>query len=139
GRNYNMMNLKSDRAFIDFEFRNYQNRLFRATRELRRNSKRFDDVRPPKAVMYREEHGTWVPLDHTDAAKVIGLSYDNFKRTIIIPQGQFREFLELGAADRTRMMKEIFQLHRFDLQDKVRLLTSENNSKLDQAEGQLKG
>jgi DNA repair exonuclease SbcCD ATPase subunit len=38
--------------------------------------------------------------------KIIGLSYSNFKRTIIIPQGQFKEFLELGAAERTNMMKE---------------------------------
>jgi DNA repair exonuclease SbcCD ATPase subunit len=40
---------------------------------------------------------------------IIGLSYENFKRTIIIPQGQFKEFIELGAKERTDMMKEIFQ------------------------------
>src|SRR5690625_2233687 len=37
------------------------------------------------------------------------------------------------------MMKEIFQLHRFDLQDKTRSLTRENKSLLDHTEGQLKG
>src|SRR5699024_1019652 len=43
GRNYNMMNLKSDRAYIEFDFRNHENRIFRACRELKRNSRRFDD------------------------------------------------------------------------------------------------
>src|SRR5690625_6214315 len=37
------------------------------------------------------------------------------------------------------MMKEIFQLHRFDLQDKTRSLSRENKSLLDHTEGQLKG
>ncbi|WP_435523462.1 hypothetical protein [Chryseobacterium indoltheticum] len=71
--------------------------------------------------------------------KLVGLSYANFKRTIIIPQGQFKEFLELGATDRTNMMKEIFSLQRFDLQNNVSVLNSKNRSELDQLEGQLKG
>lgn len=78
-------------------------------------------------------------MEHSNAEKLIGLSYANFKRTIIIPQGQFKEFLELGATDRTNMMKEIFSLQRFDLQNNVSVLNSKNKSELDQLEGQLKG
>lgn len=139
GRNYNMMNLKSDRAYIEFDFRNHENKIYRACRELRRNSRRFEEVRPPVVTFYKKENDQWVPLDHTNAEKIIGLSYHNFKRTIIIPQGQFQEFLELRPTARTEMMKEIFQLHRFDLQDKTRSLTRENKSLLDHTEGQLKG
>lgn len=139
GRNYNMMNLKSYRAYIGFDFRNHENRVFRASRELRRNSRRFEEVRPPKAVFYERIGDQWIPLDHVNAEKIIGLSYNNFKRTIIIPQGQFREFLELGPTARTDMMKEIFQLHRYDLQHSVRRLEGQNKSLLDQTEGQLKG
>src|SRR5690606_3261512 len=80
---------------------------------------------------------TWIPLELTNATSIIGLSYDNFKRTIIIPQGQFKEFIELGPSERTRMMKEIFGLHRFDLQDKVAKLNTENKSQLDQLNGRL--
>uniref|UniRef100_UPI0023EFCB46 SbcC/MukB-like Walker B domain-containing protein n=1 Tax=Chryseobacterium joostei TaxID=112234 RepID=UPI0023EFCB46 len=83
--------------------------------------------------------GKWIPLDHSNAETIIGLSYSNFKRTIIIPQGQFKEFLELGAADRTNMMKEIFNLQKFDLQNNVSALHARNRSELDQLEGQLKG
>ena len=139
GRNYNMMNLKSDRAYIEFDFRNHENKIFRACRELRRNSRRFEEVRPPVVTFYEKNGDQWIPLDHSNAEKIIGLSYHNFKRTIIIPQGQFQEFLELRPTARTEMMKEIFQLHRFDLQASTRSLERENQSLLDQTEGELKG
>ncbi|MBP2619006.1 AAA family ATPase [Chryseobacterium jejuense] len=138
-RAYNMMNLKSKSSYIEFDFINYENKLFRATRDFRRNSKKFEDVKPYSVTFYENIKGKWVPLDHSNAEEIIGLSYSNFKRTIIIPQGQFKEFLELGAADRTNMMKEIFSLQRYDLQNNVSALNTRNRSELDQLEGQLKG
>ncbi|WP_300675692.1 SMC family ATPase [Soonwooa sp.] len=138
-RAYNMMNLKSNRSYIEFDFVNHENKLFRATREFKRNSKNFEDVKPASSIFYEYKNGTWEPLEHTDAESIIGLNYTNFKRTIIIPQGQFKEFLELGAKERTDMIKEIFNLYRFDLQDKVTVLNKKNQSDLDQLEGKLSG
>ncbi len=136
-RAYNMMNLKSDRSFIEFDFENHEKRIFRCKREMRRNSRNFDDVKPSNTVFYEFKNEQWIPLEDSDAAKIIGLSYTNFKRTIIIPQGQFKEFLELGGKDRTTMMKEIFQLHRFDFFDKVSRLRTTNTSNLDNLDGRL--
>ena len=137
-RAYNMMNLKSNRSYIAFDFLNFENRKFRATREFKRNSKKFEDV-TSSAVFYEWKIENWQSLETTKADEIIGLSYANFKRTIIIPQGQFKEFLELGPKDRTVMMKEIFGLQRFDLQYKVSELSTENINKLSNLEGQLKG
>jgi exonuclease SbcC len=58
------------------------------------------------------------------------LSYENFRRTIIIPQGKFQEFLQLGDTDRTRMLKEIFNLQDYDLSDKIIPLERENNDSI---------
>jgi len=138
-RAYNMMNLKSNKSYIEFDFINFENKKFRATREFKRNSKNFEDVKTPTVTFYEWKNENWIPLEHSNAEKLIGLSYANFKRTIIIPQGQFKEFLELGATDRTNMMKEIFSLQRFDLQNNVSVLNAKNRSELDQLEGQLKG
>lgn len=138
-RAYNMMNLKSNRSYIEFDLINFENKKFRATREFKRNSKNFEDVKTPTVVFYEWKNENWIPLEHSNAEKIVGLSYANFKRTIIIPQGQFKEFLELGATDRTNMMKEIFGLQRFDLQQNVSSLNVKNRSELDQLEGQLKG
>lgn len=136
-RAYNMMNLRSNRSFIEFDFQNFENRTFRAVREFRRNAKRFDDVKVYNTCFYEERSGEWIPLEHTNASEILGLSYENFKRTIIIPQGQFKEFLELGAKDRTQMMKEIFGLHKYDLQDKVSTKVSETKYELAELEGKL--
>ncbi len=138
-RAYNMMNLKSDIAFIAFDFYNYEDKIFRVTREFKRNSKRFDDIKSPTVVFYEKVNNDWIPLNHSSAQEIIGLSYDNFKRTIIIPQGKFKEFIELGAKDRTQMMKEIFKLHKYDLFDKVSSLNSKNLTELNQLEGKLSG
>ncbi|MFL9834598.1 sbcc family protein [Chryseobacterium terrae] len=137
-RAYNMMNLKSNKSYIEFDFLNFENKKFRATREFRRNSKNFEDVKTPTVTFYEWKNENWIPLEHSNAEKLIGLSYANFKRTIIIPQGQFKEFLELGATDRTNMMKEIFGLQRFDLYENVAVLNTENRSELNRVEGQLK-
>ncbi|RQP09693.1 MAG: SMC family ATPase [Chryseobacterium sp.] len=139
-RNYNMLNLKSDRAYIDLEFLNFQNKKYRAVREFRRNSKRFDDVKP-SAALYEWKDEDWHPLTIVNADSVLGnLSYENFKRTIIIPQGQFREFIELGPTARTQMMKEIFpQLQQYDLASKTKLLREANTAELNHLEGRLKG
>ncbi len=138
-RAYNMMNLKSNRSYIELDFVNFENRVFKVTREFKRNSRNFEDVKSPTVILYEQIEGQWIPLESSNVQAVIGLSYENFKRTIIIPQGQFKEFIELGAKERTDMMKEIFQLHRFDLQDKVSLLYKNNQSELDQLNGQLLG
>lgn len=138
-RPYNMMNLRSKRSYIEFDFENHEGKRFRIAREFKRNSKRFEDVKPTTTVFYELKGESWVPLDCISAEKILGLSYDNFKRTIIIPQGQFKEFLELGAKDRTEMMKEIFQLQRFDLGDKISGLNKKNQSELDVLEGKLSG
>ena len=136
-RSYNMMNLRSDRMYIEFDFYNSDNKLYRVTKEVKRNSKRFDDVKTPVMVFYEKVDQVWMALEHTDAEKIIGLTYENFKRTIIIPQGQFKEFLELGAKDRTQMMMEIFDLHRFDLQDTTSSIMSKNRTDKDQLLGKL--
>ncbi|NLZ95366.1 MAG: SMC family ATPase, partial [Bacteroidales bacterium] len=138
-RNYNMMNLKSNRMYIDFEFLNFENKKYRAIREYRRNGRNFNDVKLHDATFYKWENDDWIPLEHTNAETIIGLSATNFKRTIIIPQGKFREFIELKGTDRTNMMKELFNLHHYDLYGNARSLLNSNNIELNTLEGKLSG
>lgn len=138
-RNYNMMNLKSDKMYIDFEFLNFENKKYRAIREYRRNSRNFNDVRLHDTTFYQWSKEEWIPLDHTNAETIIGLSATNFKRTIIIPQGKFREFIELRGTERTNMMKELFNLHHYDLYGNARSLYNSNNIKMNTLEGKLSG
>lgn len=136
-RAYNMMNLKSDRMYIEFDFLNFEKKKYRATREYRRNSKNFEKVIHAGTTFYEWCNENWIPLDHSNTESIIGLSAENFKRTIIIPQGKFKEFIELGGRDRTLMMKEIFNLHQFELSNSIKTLYGKNEEKLNTLLGQL--
>ena len=138
-RTYNMMNLKSNRMYIEFDFLNFENKKYRIVRESRRNSKNFEDVRPEQPILYEWINDEWQPLPHTNTEGIIGLSCENFKRTIIIPQGKFKEFIELKGGERTTMMKEIFNLHHFDLYNNVRTLYNANEQNLNTLLGKLSG
>lgn len=137
-RSYNMLNLKSNKAAIDFEFLNYEDRKFKFTADWSRK-KKFDDTTTISRTAYEWKSSEWVPLDSADATPIIGLSYDNFRRTIIIPQGKFKEFLDLKGKDRSDMMKEIFHLEKFDLSAKVSALQSATTAILNQLKGKLSG
>ena len=66
-RTYNMMNLKSNRSYIEFDFINYENKKYRATREFRRNSKNFEDVKTSNVVFYEWKNENWIPLEHSNS------------------------------------------------------------------------
>ena len=137
-RYYNMMNLKSNDLLIDFIFETGKNQTaFRATVKGKRNSRNFDDVKTLERSAYRKIGNEWIPINNEDLETAIGLSYDNFKRTIIIPQGQFQEFLQLGNKDRTQMMKELFNLGKFEFYYKVVSLESKNNEQKQLIQGKL--
>jgi len=134
-RNYNMMNLKSDSLLIDFIFKDYNETLFRFKVSASRK-KNKEEVSAFVRQTYLWEAGRWVART-LKAEEIIGLSYENFQRTIIIPQGKFQEFLQLKESERTRMMKDIFKLERFDLSDKVSALLSKVKLRKENIDGQL--
>ena len=137
-RYYNMMNLKSNELLIDFIFETGKEQTaYRAIVKGKRNGKNFEDVKALERSAYKKIGNEWIPVENEALERVVGLSYDNFKRTIIIPQGQFQEFLQLGNKDRTQMMKELFNLGKFEFYYKVTSLESKNNAKKQNIEGQL--
>lgn len=138
-RNYNMMNLKSDRLMIEFEFRNYNGELFRFECEGRRNSKNFRDVPTYRRKASQWADSRWVPMDHADGEKVTGISYQNFKRTVIVPQGHFQDFLGLTPGDRSQMLQELFHLDKYDLSERTKKLVDQNLEALHHIQGQLVG
>jgi DNA repair protein SbcC/Rad50 len=140
-RTYNMMNLRSDELLIDFECVAGKNGdRYRFTVRGKRNAKNFKDVKTFERRAYIWQNEMWIPLGEQETVEqIIGLSYDNFRRTIIIPQGRFQEFIELKDAERTKMMKELFQLEKYDLSRNVGSLSKQNDLELSNLDGQLLG
>ena len=138
---YNLMNLQSNRLFVDFEFRAGEDgRLYRATVESRRNKKKFTDVSSPKYLYHVREGDEWLPCTREEVIDAIGLNVQNFKRVVIIPQGKFQEFLLLRDKERTDMMMELFgELRRYDLGGRVAYLEGETTRRVIDLRGQLTG
>ena len=128
GKNYNLTNLRSKHLLVDYECcigeKNY-----RFVVKGRRNSNVFEKVEIRRSILVKNEAEEWQPIATTTEA-LTGISYDNFKRMVIIPQGRFQEFLELGDDARTRMLMDLFRLERFDLSDRVGVLATRNREAL---------
>lgn len=132
-RGYNMMNLKSKRLYIEFDFSHGEKR-YKFSVEGKRNSKRFEQVGTMERKVYEYEGEQLIPSKLTNAEEITGLSYENFCRTIIIPQGKFQEFLQLTETERTRMLKEIFKLEKFELYRKTVSLDNKNKENITRQE-----
>ncbi len=137
-RYYNMTNLSSSELFIEFTcLAGKDDTKYRFVVQGKRSNKNFKEVKVERKA-YQWLNETWMPVSLEDVTEnAIGLSYENFRRTVIIPQGNFQEFIELKGRDRSEMMKVLFGLERFDLAEKNKRLTERNLQELQRIEGQL--
>ncbi|ADB41857.1 AAA family ATPase [Spirosoma linguale] len=143
-RQYNMMNLKSKHLIIDFQFQaGPEQQLYKFVYEAKRHPKKHHEIGPGERRMFIRQGDEWQPIgnEKEDIAvlskQILGLDYDNFKRTIIIPQNQFREFLELSPTERTKMMNQLFKLDQYDLAARVSKLSKANDDQLAELRGLL--
>ncbi|GAB3501345.1 SMC family ATPase [Spirosoma knui] len=143
-RQYNMMNLKSKHLKIDFEFQaGPEQQVYKFIYEAKRHPKKHHEITPGERRMFIKQENDWHPIGNEKedisvlSKQILGLDYDNFKRTIIIPQNQFREFLELSPRDRTEMMNRLFKLDQYDLASRVNKLSKANDEQLSELRGLL--
>jgi exonuclease SbcC len=115
-----MINLQSETLLINFEFKcgNNNSKTYLARYAAKRNPKNFEDVRPADHTFYEKNGDHLIPISQ-GGEQIIGMKKEHFKQTVIIPQGKFREFIDLTPGPRAEMMKELFGLERFDLSQKT--------------------
>ena len=136
-RYYNMLNLQSDLLSIDFVFQTQAQLRYRFTVSAKRKKKDFEKVEIKERLQYAWENEGWVPIEVADASSLIGMTYDNFMQTVIIPQGKFREFIDRKPYERTQMLKELFRLEKFDLSSQTGQLLSRTRTDITETEGRL--
>jgi exonuclease SbcC len=135
GEKKHYMHITSHELLVDFEFRHLDGH-YRFQVHGKRSKGGEGSIKYSRSA-YRKHDGEWVPFsdgrdnDSGDASGILGLSYENFRRAVVIPQGSFQEFLRLTGKERTDMLQELFQLDRFDLFAPVNRLYSENRRNLD--------
>ena len=123
GEKTSMINLQSEEVLINFEFRGGKNNseIYLATYGVKRNPKNFNELRTAQHQFYKIENEITEPISK-NAEEIVGMKKEHFKQTVIIPQGKFREFIDMTPGFRAVMMKDLFGLERFDLSGKTILL-----------------
>jgi exonuclease SbcC len=135
GRNYNMLNLSATDLLILFQF-DIGEKQYLSKVTGKRNSRNREDVKIEKPLFFERIGANLTPLSIETAEPLIGLKMNDFKKTIIIPQGTFQAFLQLGDTERTRMMRELFGLERYELEPKVKILQDRDDTKAQILRGQ---
>ncbi len=71
--------------------------------------------------------------------ELIGLQFDDFTRSVVLPQNKFQEFLLSQKAEKTKMLERIFYLEEYgrELMDKVNRKLGRIRNKLSGIEGAL--
>lgn len=140
GEKNSMLNLQSEALLISFEFQSGKNntQTYLARYSAKRNPKNFEDVKPAEHTFYRLAEGQLEPIPQK-AEEILGMKKEHFKQTVIIPQGKFREFIDLTPGPRAEMMKELFGLERFDLSAKTGSLLKITREEKIRLETQLQG
>lgn len=70
---------------------------------------------------------------------IIGLTSDDFTRSVVLPQGKFSEFLKLQDSQRRKMLERIFNLEKYgeQLTNKVKIRKNIEKEKSSTLAGQL--
>ncbi|MDF2158661.1 SMC family ATPase [Algoriphagus sp. CAU 1675] len=140
GERSSMLNLQSDHLLVNFTFRAGKNnsQTFMARYSAKRNKKDREKVDTGEHIFYQLIDGNWEATDQS-AEALIGMKKEHFKQTVIIPQGKFREFIDLTPGPRAEMMQQLFGLERFDLSAKTGSLLKATREEKIRLETQLKG
>lgn len=134
GKQIDLINLQSNKAVIDFEFE-VSGKAYRVVVNLTRTSSGHST----KKLFYQKQEGQYRAMEEKiSGEQLTGLSYDNFCRVVIIPQGKFQDFLTLTSSERTKMLKEIFpSLKKYDLSNTLRAMREETEGMQKEKMGQL--
>jgi len=116
GERSSMINLQHQLVDLKFIFRSGQNNgsTYLARYSVKRNKKDPEKIETASHGFYEQVGQEWQATP-SKAEELIGMSRENFKQTIIIPQGKFRDFIDQKPTERAQMMQDLFGLDRFDL------------------------
>lgn len=115
----NYININSSVMNISFEFEISIDKAYRykVIREFKRNNSGGINTNLAKLVEIKGDAETVIEEGKTQVDKrcyeLIGLSLNDFTRTVVLPQGKFSDFLKLRGTERRDMLERLFGLESF--------------------------
>ncbi len=127
-----IMNQYEDRLAVSFEF-SLGNEKFLAERLYQRDRHDPDSVKIKNARLVQTSTGSVLADKSSDLdtriTELLGMSYEDFSRAVILPQGKFDQFLKLTGGERARMLENILRLERYGEQLSKKAVDLENDLK----------
>ena len=142
------INANCDKAQISFEFQisGKENKRYLVQRDFKRDKNSLKP-RTDKCKIMDITSGEVVILEESvkgvteKCSEIIGLSKDDFTRTVVLPQGKFSDFLKMEGKNRRDMLERLFNLQEYgdNLRQKLKgRLDKESSAKIS-LEGEIKG
>lgn len=125
-----IMNTRCDKLLVELEFALGEDgeRVYRVMRSYVRGDS-GDALKVRKCSLARIEAGKEIVLGAEKSADVtqrvqrlLGLTMSDFVHSVVLPQGQFAEFLNMRGAERRGMLERLFHLEEFgrELSERVK-------------------
>jgi exonuclease SbcC len=110
------INHHSEKAVVTFDFEIVNDGVRHTYRVHRERGRKPSSV---KANLCRLEDGKWLAIADGTAevdsalSGIIGLTFDEFKKCIALPQGEFAGLVKAGKAERIALMSHLFGLEKY--------------------------
>ncbi|NEZ47489.1 exonuclease SbcC [Clostridium niameyense] len=142
------INTSIDTVYVDYEFEigvGCTRKIYMVSRTIKRDKNGRYKTSSARLVSKMEDGEEKVVADKArDIQKsienIIGLTSQDFTRSVVLPQGKFSEFLKLSGKGRRDMLERIFGLEKYgkDLSEKIRKEKNKCLKNLTYLEGNLK-
>ncbi|EJO5348368.1 AAA family ATPase [Clostridium botulinum] len=140
------INMSTDSLYVSYEFEiasGDKREIYVVSRNVKRDKKggyKTSGARLVKNISGEEEVIADKPRDiQKNIQSIIGLTAEDFTRSVVLPQGKFSEFLKLSGKNRRDMLERIFGLEKYGkkLSEKIRKAKNKQLSSLTLIEGKL--
>lgn len=144
GAGSEIINYNCDKASVTFDFETETQegrKVYRIEREIRRKnsaqSLMLSEVRGDKVLALSDG----VRATNEKIEQIVGLTFEDFKKCIALPQGEFAQFVRSDRSDRLKLISRLFGLDRYGdrLYQKVRERSAEAGSVCERLKGELRG
>ena len=139
-----IINYRCEKAYVIFDFEcewNGKRRLFRVDREIKRkNSQQNLELCEIEGETVRSV-SDGVKKTNEKILEIVGLSFEDFKKCIALPQGEFAQFVKADRGERLKLISRLFDLECYG--DRLNAVLKGRydavKSEFDKKEGELSG
>ncbi|MBS6062767.1 AAA family ATPase [Criibacterium bergeronii] len=148
----NLVNIYSNKAVVKFTFsiKGSEAGIYEITRQVNKEKLENSPLLPrangtKRSILKKiSDDETKILADskkEVDAKieQIIGLTYEDFIKTVVLPQGEFSAFLKEKNTNKLSMLERLFSLQKYgdDLTQKIKLYRQEQNTNMTLLENNL--